>query len=63
MQSPVGRLKGCANELMVAGASRYILLVIKGGYRIAFKKLPESAVLGNSRSARDNPLRNSVTVR
>ena len=54
-QSPVGRLKGAANQWMVAGASRYILSVIQGGYRIPFKKLPESAVLRNNRSARDNP--------
>ena len=54
-QSPVGRLKGSANQWMVAGASRYILSVIQGGYRIPFKKLPESAVLRNNRSARDNP--------
>ena len=37
MQSPVGRLKGCANEWMVAGASRYILLVIKGGIELLSK--------------------------
>ena len=54
-QSPVGRLKGCTNQWMVAGASRYILSVIQGGSRFPFKKLPESAVLRNNRSARDNP--------
>ena len=55
IQSPVGRLKSCVSHWITAGANRYILSVIQDGYRIPFKELPESAVLRNSRSARDNP--------
>ena len=55
IQSPVGRLKGCVNQWVTAGASRYILSILQGGYRIPFKQLPESVFLKNNKSARDNP--------
>ena len=54
-QSPVGRLKECVSQWEVAGTNDYILSVVKGGYRIPFKDLPDSVYLKNNRSARENP--------
>ena len=48
--SPVGRLKS-----KYVSDDRYILDVVRNGYNILFKVLPELACIRNNKSARDNP--------
>jgi hypothetical protein len=53
--SPVDRLKSCSNHWKEAGASQYIMDVVEQGYKLPFKKLPESIFLKNNKSARESP--------
>lgn len=51
VSSPVGRLKSQVSEREEIGANKYIVHLIKVGYRIPFKTEPPSKVLRNNRSA------------
>ena len=52
--SPVGRLRTCYDEWSKIGSNDHVLSVVKEGYKIPFKTEPNSAILKNNRSARDN---------
>jgi hypothetical protein len=54
MISPVGRLKQCANHWRKAGSNDHVMEVVQNGYKLPFMSLPEKAMLGNNKSARDN---------
>ena len=47
--------RSSTDQWIKAGAKRYVLSIVQEGYRIPFKKLPESTYLKNNKSARDNP--------
>ncbi|MES9879252.1 MAG: hypothetical protein ABW185_00020, partial [Sedimenticola sp.] len=55
VESPVGRLQRCYEKWDAVGANRYILDVIKKGYKLPMKYTPGSIELSNNKSARDNP--------
>ena len=52
--SPVGRLRGSLDKWKLATDSQYIHSVIEHGYKLLFKKIPDSVILKNNKSARDN---------
>lgn len=52
--SPVERLRGHLTKWVDIHADKYILDVIRNGYRIPFKTVPKSVCLDNNKSARDN---------
>jgi hypothetical protein len=54
--SPVGRLKQHYSKWSEATDSRYILDVVQNGYRLPLKAIPESVVLKNNKTARENPV-------
>ena len=56
LKSPVGGLKRHYSKWSEATDSRYILDVVQNGYRLPLKAIPESAVLKNNKTARDNPI-------
>ena len=53
-ESPVGRLRGHLAKWLEIQADDYILDIIRNGYRIPFKSIPDRVCLNNNKSARDN---------
>ena len=54
--TPVGKLESCYKHWESAGAGEYILDVVKRGYKLPFRNIPDRVVLQNNRSARENPV-------
>ena len=54
-KSPVGKLKGCYEHWVDAGANEYILDVVSQGYKLPFRNIPNSVILKNNMSARNDP--------
>ena len=54
-KSPVGKLKGCYEHWVDAGANAYILDVVSQGYKLLFRNIPNSVILKNNMSARKDP--------
>ncbi|KAK3108944.1 hypothetical protein FSP39_019460 [Pinctada imbricata] len=52
--SPVNRLHSCIAKWAQIGADEYILDVLNNGYKLPFYDIPNSVILKNNRSARDN---------
>ena len=50
----MGRLKLCKTKLQEATDSKYILDIAEHGYKLPLKKLPDSIILKNNKSAREN---------
>lgn len=50
----VGRLKDHLTKLVEIDADKYILDVIRSGYKIPFKSISEKVCLNNNKSVRDN---------
>ena len=53
-ESPVGRLKLCKSKWQEATDSKYILDIVEHGYKLPLKQLPDSIILKNNKSAREN---------
>ena len=53
--SPVGRLRNCIQRWVEITDDVYILNVIRFGYKLPFKVIPEQVFLKNNKSARENP--------
>ena len=54
VDSPVARLKSRYDHWVQSGANEHVLDVVRSGYKIPFKEIPESVILKKNKSAREN---------
>ncbi|MEW8546455.1 MAG: reverse transcriptase domain-containing protein [Candidatus Thiodiazotropha sp.] len=52
--TPVGRLRSCIDKWTEITEDKYIIDVVKNGYKLPFKTMPPEILLKNNRSAREN---------